>query len=343
MLKCQGGKFMVKVCLVGYGGIARTHKAGYKQELEEKGIGKLVAVCDIDPKRFEAKVDINLSADDGSKLDFNTYTDLDEMLEKEQPDIVTLTLPTFLHKEKAIYIMRKGYNVFSEKPMSLCYEDCLEMLEVAKETGKKLMVGQCLHFFPEYAYLKEVIDDCRYGKVRSVAMHRLSGPPIWGWENWYMDTSRSNGCLFDMHIHDVDFARYAFGEPKKVSCISKAGYSDYESAFTTLYYDDFAVNAIGDWSLKGFDFQAYFRVGFEKATLEWKDFKLTVYPVDDKKFEVELPSVNGYGAEVAYFADYIKNGRDCSKNDPVSAAKTIKLAETLRESADKGGAIIDFE
>ena len=333
---------MVKVCILGYGGIARTHQAGYKSELLDKGLGKLVAVCDIDPKRFGAKIDINLSADTGAAQDFNMYTDLDEMLEKEQPDIVTLTLPTYLHKEKAIYIMKKGYNVFTEKPMSLSYEDCLEMLAVSEETGKKLMVGQCLHFFPEYNYLKEVVDDARYGKVRSVAMHRLSGPPIWGYENWYMDTARSNGCLFDMHIHDVDFARYAFGEPKKVSCISKAGYSDYESAFTTLYYDDFAVQAIGDWSLKGFDFKAYYRVAFEKAVLEWSDFKLTVYPTEGEKFTVDLPSVNGYGAEVAYFAEYIKNGGDCSKNDPVSAARSIKLAEILRDSADKNGEILDF-
>ncbi len=333
---------MVKVCILGYGGIARTHQAGYQTELFEKGLGSLVAVCDINPERFSAKVDINLSADAGAEQDFNKYTDLDEMLEKEQPDIVTLTLPTFLHKEKAIYIMKKGYNVFSEKPMSLSYEDCLEMLRVSEETGKKLMVGQCLHFFPEYAYLKEVVDDARYGKVRSVAMHRLSGPPVWGYDNWYMDTKRSNGCLFDMHIHDVDFARYAFGEPKRVSCTSKAGYSDYESAFTTLYYDDFTVNAIGDWSLVKFDFQAYYRVAFEKAILEWKDGKLTVYPEEGEKFTVELPVVNGYGAEVAYFAEYIKNGGDCSKNDPVSAARSIKLAEALRESADKNGEIVEF-
>ncbi|MBO7218030.1 MAG: hypothetical protein J6V50_04945, partial [Clostridia bacterium] len=73
---------MYKICIVGFGGIARTHKAGYKQEIEDKGLGKLVGVCDINPERFEAKVDINLSADAGAVQEFNKYTDLDEMLEK---------------------------------------------------------------------------------------------------------------------------------------------------------------------------------------------------------------------------------------------------------------------
>ena len=49
-----------------------------------------------------------------------------------------------------------------------------------------------------------------------------------------------------------------------------------------------------------------------------------------------------YGAEVAYFAEYIQNGCDGSQNDPVSAARTIKLAETLRESADRNGEIVEF-
>ena len=127
---------MVKVCIVGYGGIARTHKAGYKAELEEKGIGKFVAACDINPDRFGKKVNTNLGDDAPAEvIDFNTYTDIDEMLEKEQPDIVTITLPTYLHKDMAVYVLKKGYNVMCEKPMSLTYADCLEMLEAAKESG----------------------------------------------------------------------------------------------------------------------------------------------------------------------------------------------------------------
>ncbi len=335
---------MLKICILGYGGIARVHKQAYK-DLEAKGKAKLVAVCDIDESRFEQKIDINIQGDDTAKKadDFNTYIDLDEMLAKENPDIVTVTLPTFLHTEKTIYLLEKGYNVMCEKPMSLTYEGCKKMLEAAEKSGKMLTIGQCLHFASEYEYLKEAVESNKFGKVRSAFFQRISSPPLWSWENWYMNTERSGGCIYDLHIHDIDFIRYAFGEPKKVSCISKAGYTDYESAFSTLWYDDFAVSAIGDWSLLNYGFEPSYRVAFEKAVVEWKSYKLTIYPAEGEKYDVDLGCKDAYGAEVEYMCDMLTEGFENKKNDPASAALTIKLIQTLKKSADKNGEAILFE
>ncbi len=336
---------MVKVCILGYGGIARAHEGGYKSELSDKGIGKLTAVCDINPDKFSEKVEINISADASGETPekVNTYTNLDEMLECEQPDIVSITLPTYLHKEKTIYVLKKGYNVFCEKPMALSYADCLEMLAAAEESGKKLMIGQVLHFFPEYEYLKEAVADGRFGAVHSAFFHRLSTPPVWGFENWFMDAEKSGGCIQDLHIHDIDLARYLFGEPERLSCTSHKGYSDYESAFSTLWYKDFAVSAIGDWSLSKFPFEMYYRVAFDKAVVEMRGGKVTVVTAEGEKIEPELKRQNGYGAEVAYFAKAITDGGDMSKNDPESAALSIKLVEALKKSADNGGAVIEYK
>lgn len=333
---------MLKICILGYGGIARVHRDSYK-DLEAKGKAKLVAVCDIDESRFDQKIDINIQGDDSEKSEsFNTYLDLDEMLEKEKPDIVTVTLPTFLHTEKTIYLLEKGYNVMCEKPMSLTYEGCKQMLAAAEKSGKLLMIGQCLHFASEYEFLKEAVESGKFGKVRSAFFQRISSPPLWSWENWYMNTERSGGCIYDLHIHDIDFVRYAFGEPKKISCISKAGYTDYESAFSTLWYDDFAVTAIGDWSLLNYGFAPSYRVAFEKAVLEWKDYRLTVYPTEGEKYDVALDNKSAYGAEVEYMCDILTEGFENKKNAPESAALTIKLVQTLKKSADNNGDITEF-
>lgn len=335
---------MLKICILGYGGIARAHKAGYTA-LKKKGKAKLVAVCDTDPARFEQAVKTNLDSGEAKAepLPFNTYTDLDEMLEKEQPDIVTVCLPTFLHKEKTVYLLQKGYNVMCEKPMSLKYEDCLEMINAAKSAGKILMIGQCVRFFSEYEYLKNIIDSGEYGKVRSAYFHRLSVPPVWGWQNWFMDSDLSGGCIHDLHIHDIDFIRYAFGEPRKVSCISREGYTKWESAVTSLWYDGFAVTAIGDWSLKNHPFEPAYRVAFEKATVEMSGGKVTVYPVDGEKLEPEIPAKNGYGAEVEYMCDVLNGETENTKNRPESAAISVKLAETLKISAARDGEPVAFE
>ena len=334
---------MLKICILGYGGIARAHQNGYKTELEEKGIAKLVAACDICEEQFTKDMAINIDSGESEKSELRGYTDLDEMLEKEKPDIVTVALPTYLHKEKTVYLLNKGYNVMCEKPMALTYEDCLEMIEASKKSGAKLMIGQCIHFASAYEYLKEVIETEKYGKIHSAFMHRLSTPPNWGWDNWFMDAKRSGGCLFDLHVHDIDFARYAFGEPKEVSCRTRAGFSEYEYAFSTLMYDDFTVSVIGDWSLQKFPFESYFRVNFDNAVLECKANKLTVYPASADSFDVELDGKSPYGDELAYFCHVVTEGIENVKNSPESSALSIKLAQTLKKSADMKGAIIPFE
>ena len=140
---------MIKVAMIGFGGIARAHLSGY-QLLEKEGKAKVIAAMDIRPEAFTEEIDINIGADESGKLGFNTYTDLDEMLAKESPDMIDICLPTYLHAETAIAMMKRGFPVMVEKPMARTYEQCKEMLAVAEETGKPLMVGQVLHFFAEY-------------------------------------------------------------------------------------------------------------------------------------------------------------------------------------------------
>ena len=71
---------------------------------------------------------------------------------------------------------------------------------------------------PVRAMFKKLVDEGTYGKVKSALLQRKSAPPYWGWDNWYLDYSRSGGAIMDLHIHDIDYARCAFGEPKEVSC-----------------------------------------------------------------------------------------------------------------------------
>lgn len=335
---------MYKVCLLGYGGIAQIHKNSYLG-LEKAGRAKLVGICDIAPDAFTKNIAINISEGNSGndEFPFNTYTDLDEMLAKEQPDVVDICLPTFLHKEKAVYLMRAGYHVFCEKPMALTYEDCKEMLAVSEETGKQIMIGQCLHFFAEYEYLRTLIADGRYGKPISGFFQRLSAPPLWSWENWYMDETRSGGCIQDLHIHDVDMTRYLFGNPTAVSCRTKDGYGKWDSAHSTLCYgDDFTVTVIGDWSLKNVPFESSYRVAFEKATIVDKNGDVTVYPAEGEAFKPDLTFVDGYAEEVGYFVEYLSGQNDGSRNQAGSAALTVKTIELLRESANQGGIKIAF-
>lgn len=336
---------MINVALIGFGGIAQAHKAAYLSLMKKGAPVALKAAMDIDPKRFHTSVEINLGKADTEEIEgMNYYTDLEEMLEKEDIQMVDICLPTPLHAKVAADMLNRGYHVLSEKPMARTLELCNEMIASAKKAKGKLMIGQCLRFYPQYVFLKELIDSKKYGKPISGFFERLSGPPIWGWDNWFMDYERSGGCLLDMHIHDLDMIRFLFGEPEWVTCRANHVQSKFDTVHSNLYYSDVPVTAIGDWSLEGVSFRHGYRVGFEKATVVFENNLVTVYPRAGESFIAKLDyDLGGIEGEIDFFANCIITGEENTKNSPESAAITIKLAETLQKSAQNGGEKIKFE
>lgn len=332
---------MIRTAMIGFGGIAQGHKNAHLK-FEAEGRERLVAVCDIDPEQVKRRVKINLEeASEVSGGHFNVYTDYNEMLEKEEIDLVDICVPSFLHAKIATEMLERGYNVLSEKPMALNSADCERMLaayEKAKENGKYLMIGQCLHFYPQYEYLRDCIADGRFGKVTSAVFQRLSGIPMWSWQNWYWDYEKAGGVITDMQIHDVDMARWLFGEPAWCECRASSKYTKFDNSHVTLGYD-FPVTCLGDWTLRGVKFSMSFRVGFEGASVIYDAGKLTVYPADGSEaYEPDYQHPNtGIAGEIDYLLTLIGNGGKNIKNTPVSAYNTIRLTEALRASAEAGG------
>ena len=59
-----------------------------------------------------------------------------------------------MHKDMSIAAMESGANVLCEKPMALGAEDCKEVIETAKKTGKLLMAAHVVRFMNAYIYLR---------------------------------------------------------------------------------------------------------------------------------------------------------------------------------------------
>ena len=334
---------MLKAAIIGFGGIAGSHRRGYAN-LKEQGKVELVCACDVEPQAFTRKVQINLGGEN-TELQENIrfYTDLDEMLSKEKLDFVDICAPTFLHAELSKKALSYGVHVLCEKPMSLEYEACKEMIKASEDAEKELMIGQCLRFYPAFDYIKAAIDDGRFGKVLGGFFSRISSPPIWGWKNWFMNPELSGGCITDLHIHDVDIIRYLFGEPEAVSCRASSSVCVNDTVHTTFFYGNTPITAIGDWSLTGIRFNANCRINFENATVTY-GAELTVYPKDGTKpYTVELADVSGYQGEIDYFCDVVEGKIKNEKNPATSAATTVRLIERMRESANEGGKILSFE
>ena len=335
----------IKVAIVGFGGIARSHYMGYTQLAAEGAPVKLVAVCDIDPERFNTRLRTNLyNASETLPESIHRYTDAEELIAREEFDMADICLPTYLHKEYAIKLMAAGKHVMCEKPMALSGGECEEMLAASAKYDRKLMIGQCLRFNATYELLKDTVESGRYGSLRRLFMERRSSQPRWSFEHWFEDTARSGGCILDMHIHDIDMARWLLGEPDAVSAISYDTAARWAVENTRLYYNNTMVVINGSWDeAKSCRFYWGFNAGFEEASIICDNGKVTVYPNDGEAYEAEIAPKDHMAEEIRYFVSTILGGEKNTVNTPESAMADVKLIEKLRESADKNGEIVKLK
>ncbi len=258
-----------------------------------------------------------------------------ELFVKEKLDFVITALPTYLHEKVAVMAMERGIHVFSEKPMALNAEQAEHMLKVAEENHVKLMIGQCVRYFPEYVMLKEFVDSQKFGKVIRADFTRISPTIGWSWQDWMLDETKSGGAVLDLHVHDVDFIQWVFGMPKAVSSVATNYKSRHESISTVYHYDDVLVTATSDWSMPaGFQFAAGFTVRFEKATIIKNAEGLKCYPEEGEPYLLEVPAVNGYVEEVVDFIHCIKENKESAINPPEASFRSLQIALAEKRSAE---------
>ncbi len=329
---------MLKAALIGFGGIARIHQYAYWYASEKLGVPvELVAAFDLNSAKFTEKTSINIPLGEmANEKPIHFYTDMNEMLEKEKPDFLDVCLPTKLHATVTADLLSRGYSVLCEKPMSFLKEDCDAMLEASRKSGKKLMIGQCVRFAPEYEYLQELIANGGYGRVLEAELYRFSPPPFWSKNGWQLNVNESGGCLFELNIHDVDFARWAFGDPKKISCSIESRVFDEDTVECRLDYGDYGVLISGGWLKPEDAFSSGYRVKLEGATVELQNGRVTLTEEGRETITVPIEKREYIIGEIAYWVDVLTGRVENTKNPPESSAQTIALLHKLRECARNG-------
>ncbi len=328
---------MIKVGIWGCGGISTDHRRAYKI-LEDSGYDvKLVALCDINPQSFNNKVKTNISRENDIEIPQieNCYTNADEMFDNENLDLVDICLPSFLHKDCAIKALKRNINVLLEKPMALSLEESKEIAKVQKETSAHIMVAQCVRFSSAVGYLKEIIQEEKYGKLISADFSRESPMPLWKFKNIKPPYAKQDSALLDLSIHDIDLVNYLFGEPQKIAAMGEKG-STYCDSVTILFkYKTGMVTIRGNWCLKqSFKFTKGFQVCFEKATVKGNyDGSITIYE-DDKKTNLEIEKNDMFVEEIKYFTDVLIKKHENTVNPVESTIKTMELIEKIDNCID---------
>lgn len=332
---------MIRVGIIGCGFMGGMHAACY----QALGV-QVVAVAD--PRTEYAK---EVAAKSGAAI----YENGMALIEQADVNVVDICLPTDLHVRHAVAAMRKGLDVFVEKPVCIKEEEMEEILRVKNETGRKVQVGQVVRFWTEYVWLKQAADSGRFGRVLCGEFRRLSALPTWASEGWLHKPERSGGVAVDMHVHDVDFVRYLMGEPDTVRA---QAYRDESGLIQQIYEiygygSDVGICIEAGWNYpQTFPFTAGFRVKFEKATVVLDGGVLTVYPDEGEAYRPELnedfqgdndiggniSSLGGYYNELKYFTEGLRGEHPLEVATVEEAIRSVRLVKKGVESA--GGLIV---
>ncbi|MBQ9964343.1 MAG: Gfo/Idh/MocA family oxidoreductase [Clostridia bacterium] len=336
---------MVKVAMIGFGGIAQAHRYAYWL-FNKVGLPvQLIAACDTDPEKFKTvtKINIPLRGKIENERPFTAYSDWREMLTKEQPDLVDICLPTPFHKPVVMQALEMGFHVMCEKPMAETYADCLEMVAAAQKAGRELMIAQCVQFQPEYEYLQKAVEEQLYGKVIASEFYRYSPLPSWGNAKWREESGRTGSCLAELNIHDIDTVQAIFGLPEQLSCDLQSKVYPYDFAESQFMYPTHTVTIKSAWYDADYVFNAGYRVEFEKGVLEHREGKVFFTDHDGQTSGIPVEDADGIMGEIRYFVNVLEDHTENRRNPPKQTAQTIYSLEKCYESADAGGAVLRYE
>ena len=319
---------MVKVALVGYGGIGNIHFCAYKKISN----ARVVAVVDTRCDEVREKL-----ADDS----ISVYPTLDALFAAEKPDMIDICAPTHLHKELSIKALDAGVHVLCEKPMGRNTEETAEIIAAAKRSGKYFMTAQVVRFMTAYRSLKSVVDSGELGRPVHLDLKRTGEIPRWIKSQWISATGQSGGVTMDLSIHDIDFAQYLFGEPKDISALHYTMKNSNNYTLTNMIYDGLVVSITGGWYSYGIEFSAEYRAIFENGCVELKGGKvykngaaidLPSAPVVENS-GINLSSLDGFIDEISYFVDSVESGREPVAVTPESSENAIRLVEKILATA----------
>lgn len=320
---------MKRIILCGFGFMGQTHAANILKHPELE----LAAVVNAIPKEDIKPVSGNIAtgAFDMSLLkDIPFFSNLKEALEKCSCDAVLIATPTDFHVPMSLEAIAANKHVFVEKPLCFTKEESDKLL--ASLDGKNLIfqVGHCVRFIREYAFIAELMESGKYGKLRHLTLCRKTGIPAWGaWSEQKPDISSAAGPLYDLNIHDVDFALSILGKPVKLAA-SKISGTDMLFQAEILFENGVSVNVDGGFFPRPeTPFRASFVAIFDEAVLEFDTRTGLQLSQGGASSKLELDGIDCYYGELAGFADAMAGRADVK----CKAAEAAAAVDTCRELA----------
>ncbi|MFW7380831.1 MAG: Gfo/Idh/MocA family protein [Oligoflexus sp.] len=179
-----------RTALIGLGRMGRYHL----QKIDQDPRFDLVAV--VDPEQQDA---LKLSQSNPKIVgQVNDIFKLNLTI-----DCAIVATPTETHYSVVKYLLEQNIHVLVEKPAASRYEECVKLVDLARERALKLAVGHVERGNPVVTALKDVVASGILGQPVHVSTNRAGAFPA--------KVKEGNHVILDLAVHDLDIVRMILG------------------------------------------------------------------------------------------------------------------------------------
>ena len=189
-METQNKSAVTRVGLLAYGAIGHEHNLAVQGT---PGL-ELTAVCDTNPDRIAAAKELAPS--------IASFGDAAEMLASGTLDLVVISTPPNSHYDWAKLALQHDLHVVLEKPMALTADQCDELMALAHNKERLLVVYQNRRFDPDFVTMQRLIAEGAIGEVFQYDsfVGGYSEPCTY----WHSNAEVSGGAIFDWGSHFID-------------------------------------------------------------------------------------------------------------------------------------------
>ena len=148
------------------------------------------------------------------------FTNVRQMLESIQPDVVSICTPNASHAELVQLCLEYGAHVLCEKPLTLSGKKAEELYALAQKEKRILMTAQTVRFTPFVQRAKLLLDQGLLGPLYLLEIDRIRNRGVPAWGAFQRKESNLGGAMCDIGVHQLDAVLWLAGNPRPVSAHS---------------------------------------------------------------------------------------------------------------------------
>ena len=189
----------IRVGLLAYGAIGHEHNLAVQHT---DGL-TLSAVCDTNPDRITAARELSPEA--------AAFSSAEDLLNSGELDLVVISTPPNSHYQWAKEALSRNLHVVLEKPMALTADQCDELMSLAADRDRVLVVYQNRRYDADFLTLRRLIRESTIGEV--FQYDSFVGGYSQPCSYWHSDAEVSGGAIFDWGSHFIDQILDVFDDP----------------------------------------------------------------------------------------------------------------------------------